>query len=258
MNDRRLATGDQPKIVIRNLCVNFKDLEILKGINLTISANTIVGIIGPAHSGKTTLLRTLNRLDAEKADFRRTGDVLFDGREVRQYELAQLRRRIGLIFATPLPLPGSIFANITYGPRLKGVVRRTELLAITERCLRAAFLWDEVKDRLETSALRLSGGQQQRLCIARTLALNPEVIMMDEPCSGLDPISTAQIESAMRELKKQYTFVLVTNNTKQAARVADVTAFFLSGELVEAGPSEQIFTKPRDQRTEDYITGKIG
>ena len=246
------------KISVRDLSVSYQDHQILKGVNLSIPANTIVGIIGPAHSGKTTFLRTLNRLDDGSRGMRRTGEVLFKGREVEQYELAMLRRCIGLIFATPLPLPGTIFANITYGPRLKGIRRKSELEEITERCLRSAFLWDEVKDRLDSSALRLSGGQQQRLCIARTLALDPEVIMMDEPCSGLDPISTAQIENAMRELKKEYTFVLVTNNTKQAARVADLTAFFMSGELIEVGPSERVFTTPRDRRTEDYITGKIG
>jgi phosphate transport system ATP-binding protein len=246
------------KIAVRDLQVSYKNRGILKGVNLTIPANTIVGIIGPAHSGKTTLLRTINRLDAGRPEFSRRGEVLLDGRDVMEYDLALLRRRVGFIFASPLPLPGTILANVTYGPRLKGISRKSELEAITERCLRAAFLWDETRERLSASALRLSGGQQQRLCIARTLALEPEVILMDEPCSGLDPISTSQIERAMGELQKQYTFVLVTNNTKQAARVAATTAFFLSGELVEVGPSDQVFTRPRDKRTEDYISGKIG
>jgi len=231
---------------------------ILRGVNLDIAANTIVSVIGPAHSGKTSLLRVINRLIETQHEFTRSGDVLLDGEEVRRVDIDVLRRRVGLIFATPVPLPGTIFDNIAYGPRLQHHHRRHQLADIVERSLRAAFLWDEVKDRLSTSALRLSGGQQQRLCIARTIAVDPEVIMMDEPTSGLDPISTAQIETAMRELKKHYTWVLVTNNTKQAARVSDRVAFFLSGELVEEGEAAQIFTKPKDKRTDDYVSGRIG
>jgi phosphate transport system ATP-binding protein len=227
-------------------------------VNLDIEANTIVSVIGPSHSGKTTLLRVINRLVETQREFLRSGDVLLDREEVRRLDIDVLRRRVGLIFATPVPLPATIFDNIAYGPRLKGSLRRSRLAEIVERSLRAAALWDEVKDRLQMSALRLSGGQQQRLCIARTIAVDPEVIMMDEPTSGLDPISTAQIETAMRELKQQYTFILVTNNTKQAARISDRVAFFLSGELVEVGDAAQIFTKPRDKRTDDYVSGRIG
>jgi phosphate transport system ATP-binding protein len=188
----------------------------------------------------------------------RTGQIRLNDLPIEHWDLARLRRHIGIVFATPLPLPGTIRYNLAYGPRLKGIRRRSELDAVVESSLRAAFLWDEVKDRLDTSALRLSGGQQQRLCIARTLAVNPEIIMLDEPCSGLDPISTAQVESAMRELKRRYTFLLVTNNTKQAARVADRVAFFLGGQLIEIGPPGQLFTRPRDQRTDDYLSGRIG
>ena len=247
-----------PKISIRNLAVAVKEQPILRDVNLGIEANTIVSVIGPAHSGKTTLLRVINRMIETQREFLRSGDVLLDGTEVRRLDIDVLRRRVGLIFATPVPLPGTIFDNIAYGPRLQRRHRRQKLADIVERSLRASALWDEVKDRLSTSALRLSGGQQQRLCIARTIAVDPEVIMMDEPTSGLDPISTAQIENAMRELKQRFTWVLVTNNVKQAARVSDRVAFFLSGELVEIGEAAQLFTKPKDKRTDDYVSGRIG
>jgi phosphate transport system ATP-binding protein len=238
------------KIAIRNLAVAVNKRLILRGVDLDIEANSIVSVIGPAHSGKTTLLRVINRLIETQRELLRSGDVLLDGTEVRKLDIDVLRRRVGLIFASPVPLPGTIFDNVAYGQRLKARLHRSQL--------RAAALWDEVKDRLHTSALRLSGGQQQRLCIARTVAVNPEVIMMDEPTSGLDPISTAQIENAMRELKSRFTWVLVTNNVKQAARVSDRVAFFLSGELVEEGEAAQIFTTPRHRRTDDYVSGRIG
>jgi phosphate transport system ATP-binding protein len=247
-----------PKISIRELAVAVNKRLILRGVDLDIAANTIVSVIGPAHSGKTTLLRVINRLIETQREFLRSGDVLLDGTEVRRLDIDVLRRRVGLIFATPVPLPGTIFDNIAYGPRLQQRHSRQRLADIVERSLRASALWDEVKDRLSASALRLSGGQQQRLCIARTIAVDPEVIMMDEPTSGLDPISTAQIENAMRELKPRFTWVLVTNNVKQAARVSDRVAFFLSGELVEEGEAAQIFTTPRDRRTDDYVSGRIG
>jgi phosphate transport system ATP-binding protein len=246
------------KIIAENLVITFDSKPILKNINLTIRAGEIFAIIGPAHSGKTTFLRAINRLIENTPGFVRTGSLLLDKRDVRQWDVDTLRRKVGLIFATPIPLPGTIFDNVAYGPRLKGIRNLRTLAEIVERSLRAAFLWDEVKDRLFSSALRLSGGQQQRLCIARTLAVDPEVVMMDEPCSGLDPISTAQIEQALRELKKDYTFILVTNNVKQAARISDRTAFFLGGELVELGPTTSIFTAPKDKRTDDYVSGRIG
>jgi phosphate transport system ATP-binding protein len=246
------------KISVRDLHVLYGDHEVLKGVSFTVHEHEILSIIGPAHSGKTTLLRTLNRLTDREREFRRVGEVMIDGREIRSWDLALLRRTVGMIFATPVPIPGTIYDNVAYGPRLQGITRRKKLTDAVERSLRAAFLWDEVRDRLDSSALRLSGGQQQRLCIARTIAVDPEVILMDEPCSGLDPISTAQIESAMRDLKKDYTFVLVTNNTKQAARVSDRVAFFMSGELIELGESAQIFTVPKDPRTDDYVSGRIG
>jgi len=246
------------KIAANNLAVAVGERLILRGVDLKIEANTIVSVIGPAHSGKTTLLRVINRLIETQHEFLRSGDVLLDGGEVRRLDIDVLRRRVGLIFATPIPLPGTIFDNIAYGPRLKARLNKSRLADVVEESLRAAALWDEVKDRLQTSALRLSGGQQQRLCIARTIAVDPEVIMMDEPTSGLDPISTAQIENAMRELKSRFTWVLVTNNVKQAARVSDRVAFFLSGELVEEGEAAQIFTKPKDKRTDDYVSGRIG
>lgn len=248
----------QEKIIAQNINVTVNTKPVLKNINLTVFQQEILAIIGPAHSGKTTFLRAINRLIENQPGFSRTGNLLLDGIDVRQCNIDNLRRKVGLIFATPVPLPGTIFDNIAYGPRLKGIRRMRTLAEIVEKSLRAAFLWDEVKDRLFTSALRLSGGQQQRLCIARTLAVEPEVVMMDEPCSGLDPISTAQIEQAMRELKNRYTFVLVTNNVKQAARISDRTAFFFSGELVELGTTSQIFTTPKDKRTDDYVSGRIG
>jgi phosphate transport system ATP-binding protein len=232
----------------------------LRRVNLSIAANRILGVVGPSSSGKSTLLRCLNRM----ADFipgaRHEGRILLDGADIHgpQVEPADLRRRVGMVFDTPVPLPRSIYDNIAYGPRLHGVVERRRLDELVETSLKAAILWEEVKDRLDASALRLSGGQQQRLCIARTIALDPEVVLLDEPCSGLDPISTFKIEEALSELKERYTIVLVTNNTKQAARVSDEVAYFLMGELVEHGPAQQIFTVPRDQRTDDYISGRFG
>jgi len=246
------------KLAISNLNAWYDRHQVLKEINLNIVPNEILAVIGPAHSGKSTLLRIINRLTESCPGLRWQGSVWLDGQNINRLPPTELRRRIGLIFATPVPLPGTIFDNVAYGPRLRGHPRKRLLTDTVERCLRAASLWEEVKDRLHTSALRLSGGQQQRLCIARTLAVDPELILMDEPCSGLDPISTAQIENTLRELKSRYTFILVTNNTKQAARVSDRVAFFLSSELIELGPVSQIFTAPKDPRTDDYLAGRIG
>ena len=248
------------KFTIKNLNSYFGGIPGLKQITLDIPANLILGIIGPAGSGKTTFLRTLNRLNDLLPDFHAEGQVLLDGEDIYHptYDVVALRRRVGMLFALPVPLPMSIYDNVVYGPRLLGIRGRDRLDAVVEKSLTDAFLWDEVKDRLKLSGMRLSGGQQQRLCLARVLALNPEVILLDEPCSGLDPISTAKIEEALTILKATYTVVLVTNNTKQAARVADNTAFFLLGDLIEYGPSLGIFTAPRDKRTNDYVTGRFG
>jgi len=246
------------KIKVEDYHFYFGHHPVLKSVSLTINANEVFSIIGPAHSGKTTFLRAINRMNDDVDNCRHEGKIYLDGKEVYSIDKNILRRRIGMIFATPIPLPGTIFNNVAYGPRLKGLKSLASLRNLVEKSLRAAYLWDEVKDRLSTSALRLSGGQQQRLCVARALAVEPEVLMMDEPCSGLDPISTAKIEDALRQLKKEYTILLVTNNTKQAARVADNIAFFLSGELVEVGTPEAIFTNPKDKRTDDYIAGRMG
>ena len=248
------------KISVQNLSVFFGRHQALRGLTLNVTANRILGIIGPASSGKTTFLRTLNRMNDLDPESRAEGRVLMDGADIYHpsQSAVQLRKRVGMVFALPMPLPMSIYDNVIYGPRLSGIRNRATLDEIVERTLTAAFLWDEVKDRLNMLALRLSGGQQQRLCLARTLAMDPEVVLLDEPCSGLDPISTARIEDALAVLKARYTIILVTNNTKQASRVADETAFFLMGELVEMGETAQVFTVPRDQRTSDYVTGRFG
>ena len=245
---------------VQNLKVSYGSVVSLKGLTLGIEKNKILSIIGPANSGKTTFLKTLNRLiDIVAPDAKISGRVLLDGKDIyKDYEPAILRQKVGIIFAMPLPLPISIFENIAYGPRRQGNHDKKRLMETAENSLRAAYLWDEVKDRMNEPAMQLSGGQQQRLCIARTLALEPEVILFDEPCSALDPISTAKVEEAMLKLKDNYTIVLVTNNTKQAARVGDQTAFFLMGELVELEETGKIFTSPKDKRTEDYISGRFG
>jgi phosphate transport system ATP-binding protein len=248
------------KISIRNLEVRFGEARALRGIDLDIPAREIMGIIGPAGAGKTAFLRSLNRLNDLDPNCNVSGTVLLEGRDIYApgTDVVALRKRVGMLFALPVALPMSIFDNVTYGPRLSGMRGRGDLAACVERSLKAAFLWEEVKDRLSLSGLRLSGGQQQRLCLARVLAMEPEVILLDEPCSGLDPVSTSRIEEALVELKSDYTIVLVTNNTKQAARVADSTVFFLGGEVVEVGPTTRLFTAPRDSRTDDYVSGRFG
>lgn len=250
----------QTKIVTEELSVWYENQQALKSISLNVETNEILGVIGPANSGKTTFLQTLNRLIDLTSQTRISGRVLIDNEDIfgSDIDIERLRRKVGMIFALPMPLPMSIFDNVAYGPKMSGIKKRDLLEEIVEESLKAAYLWDEIKNRLSHSALVLSGGQQQRLCIARTLALKPEVILFDEPCSGLDPISTAKVEEAMQELKNNYTLVLVTNNTKQAARVADRTAFFLMGELIEIDNTQQIFTVPKDKRTEDYISGRFG
>jgi phosphate transport system ATP-binding protein len=248
------------KIDIKDLTVYHQEAALLKHVTMDIAASQILSIIGPSGSGKTTFLRTLNRMNELELGFRLEGLVRLDSADIYgpEYDVVQLRKKVGIVFALPVALPMSIYENVVYGPRLAGVRDRSQLDELVERSLKAAFMWNEVKDRLDTSALRLSGGQQQRLCLARVLAMEPQVILLDEPCSGLDPISTAKIEEALTVLKKEYTIILVTNNTKQAARVADETAFFLMGELIEVGPTERIFTAPNEQKTNDYITGRFG
>jgi phosphate transport system ATP-binding protein len=249
------------KIATRDFRVFHGRETALRGVTLDIPCHRILGVIGPAGSGKTTFLRALNRLNDLVPEMHAEGRMLLDGQDIYHpaFDAVSLRKRVGMLFALPVALPMSIYENVVYGPRLSGIRARARLDAIVERSLQAAFLWDEVKDRLSMSGLRLSGGQQQRLCLARVLAMEElEVILLDEPCSGLDPISTAKIEDALTALKERYTIILVTNNTKQAARVADDTAFFLMGELIEYGVTEKIFTVPDDSRTNEYVTGRFG
>ncbi|MGE5798673.1 MAG: phosphate ABC transporter ATP-binding protein PstB [Ignavibacteria bacterium] len=248
------------KFHIQKLNFYFNKIQALKEINIDIQSNKILGVIGPASSGKTTFLRALNRMNDLEYGSEMDGIILLDDKNIYEpdYNVVELRRRVGMVFAMPVPLPMSIYENIVYGPKISGNNDRKHLEELTEKSLKAAYLWDEVKDRLKTSAMRLSGGQQQRLCLARVLAMEPDVILLDEPCSGLDPISTAKIEDALAELKKEYTIILVTNNTKQAARVSDNTAFFLMGELIEYGKTGQIFTAPSNPQTNEYITGRFG
>jgi phosphate transport system ATP-binding protein len=245
---------------VRDFSHWFGNESTLKKITFDVRRNEILGIIGPAGSGKSTFLGALNRLNDLVRGSRTEGTIEIDGRDIYgpDTDVAGLRRRLGIVFATPIPLPRSIFENVVFGARLAGVRKKHILAGLAEDSLEKAGLWEEVKDRLESSGCQLSGGQQQRLCIARVLALKPDVILLDEPCSGLDPISTAKIEDSLRRLKKDYTIILVTNNTKQAARVADRTAFFLGGELVEIGETRKIFTTPDDQRTDDYLRGRFG
>ena len=243
---------------IRDLSLHFGGLCVIKKISFDIQKNEIFTIIGPANSGKTSFLQTLNRLNDLNFDFRKEGTVLLGNQDIDSLDVEELRKRVGIVFALPFPLPLSVFENVVYGPRMHGIKNKAQLVTIAEKSLREAFLWDEVKDRLHKPAMNLSGGQQQRLCIARILAVEPEVILFDEPTSGLDPISTARVEETMRLLCERYTIVLVTNNVAQAARVGMRTAFFLMGELVELDLTKTIFTNPRDQRTDDYVTGKFG
>ncbi|MDR2251672.1 MAG: phosphate ABC transporter ATP-binding protein [Endomicrobium sp.] len=247
------------KIKIENLSCYYNKKCVLDSLNLNVVKNEILGVIGPANSGKTTFLRTLNRMNDFDIMYSRKGNVYLDGDNIFGIDAENLRRRIGMLFAMPIPLPMSIYDNITYAPQLLGLVtKKVDLDSMVERVLVDASLWDEVKDRLGASAMNMSGGQQQRLCIARVLAINPEVILFDEPCSGLDPISTAKVEEVMVELKEKYTIVLVTNNVKQASRISDRTAFFLMGKVIEVDKTGKLFVSPKEKATEDYITGRFG
>jgi len=247
-------------IEVRGLSQYLGAARRLNALDLDVRRNEILGIIGPARSGKSTFLCALNRLNDLVRGSRMEGTITIDGRNIYdpEVDVVELRRKLGMVFATPVPLPRSIFENVAFGARRAGVRGRARLESIVRDSLEKGGLWGEVQDRLATSALKLSGGQQQRLCLARILAVKPEFILLDEPTSGLDPISTMKIEESLRHLKKDYTIILVTNNTKQAARVADRTAFFLSGELVEVGPTAKIFTAPEDRRTDDYLRGRFG
>jgi len=248
------------KIAIDRLRLSFGTNIVLKNITINVYKNTITGFMGPSGSGKSTLISVINKMIDFEDNVKIHGKVSIDGKDILENSSNPviLRRRVGTVFAVPIPLPRSIFENIAYGPRLKGITSRRDLHNIVEESLKKAFLWDEVKDRLSLSALKLSGGQQQRLCLARTLALKPEIILLDEPCSGLDPISTAKIEDALNELKSEYTIILVSNNTKQIARITDFAAFFYMGELIEYNTTDRVFTTPLEKQTEDYIQGKFG
>ncbi|HVY32266.1 MAG TPA: phosphate ABC transporter ATP-binding protein [Polyangiaceae bacterium] len=246
------------KLRFERFGVSYGGNVALRELTLSIASNTIHAIIGPARSGKTSLLRSINRLASDVDQALLSGSLQLDGEDLLALDRTALRRRVGMVFATPQPLPGSIYDNLAFGPRRSGLKSRRDLDARVESGLKSADLWEEVKDRLRQPASALSGGQQQRLCIARSLALSPEVILLDEPCSGLDPISTFKIEQTLRALKSQLTCVLVTNNTKQAARVSDRTAFMLSGELIEDAPTSALFTTPQDRRTADYVEGRFG
>ncbi len=260
MNDAIPVVAPPTCVQTRNLNLYYGPKQALKNIHSQFAMNSITALIGPSGCGKSTFLRCLNRMNDLIDNVKIEGEVLLDEQNIyaRGVDVVGLRQRVGMVFQKPNPFPMSIFDNVAYGPRLRGARRGSTLENLVEESLRGAALWDEVKDDLKKSALALSGGQQQRLCIARALATKPEVLLMDEPCSALDPISTLKIEELMRELKEKFTIVIVTHNMQQAARVSDATGFFLLGELVEMDASSQIFTDPNDKRTEDYITGRFG
>ena len=250
---------EKDKFTIKDLDLFYGDFQALKKISMHIPEKEITAFIGPSGCGKSTLLKSLNRMNDLVEGCKTTGTLLLDGETINQMKNVNLlRKRVGMVFQKPNPFPMSIYDNVAYGPRTHGIRKKSELDAIVEDSLKKAAIWDETKDRLKKSALGMSGGQQQRLCIARALAVQPEVLLMDEPTSALDPISTTKIEDLALELKKQYTIVMVTHNMQQAARISDKTAFFLLGEMVEMNDTETIFSKPKDKRTDDYITGRFG
>ena len=253
------AVDDSVKFHVNNLELYYKDFHALKSVSMDIPQKKITAFIGPSGCGKSTFLKTLNRMNDLVAGCRITGDVQLNGEDIYgDMDVNHLRKRVGMVFQNPNPFPKSIYDNIAYGPRTHGIRSKQKLDAIVEKSLRQAAIWDELKDRLKKSALGLSGGQQQRLCIARALAIEPEVILMDEPTSALDPISTSRIEDLAMELKKEYTIIMVTHNMQQATRISDKTAFFLLGEMVEYTDTDQLFSMPQNKKTEDYITGRFG
>ncbi len=247
------------KFTIKDLNLHYGSFQALKGINMSMKANEVTAFIGPSGCGKSTFLKSLNRMNDLVEGCRIDGTILLDGVDAySDIEVSELRKRVGMVFQKPNPFPMSVYDNIAYGPRTHGIRKKAVLDDLVEESLTNAAIWDELKDRLKKSALGLSGGQQQRLCIARALAVQPEVLLMDEPTSALDPISTSKIEDLVMELKSKYTIIMVTHNMQQAARVSDKTAFFLLGEVIEFGETQQIFADPKDKRTEDYITGRFG
>ena len=258
MDNKHMA--NEVKMSVKDLDLYYGQKQALKNINMDIHSNAITALIGPSGCGKSTFLKTLNRMNDLIDNVKITGQVTLDGEDIfdRNMDVTMLRKRVGMVFQQPNPFPMSVYDNIAYGPRVHGIKSKAKLDEIVEESLRGAAIWDEVKDNLKKSALRLSGGQQQRICIARALATKPEVILMDEPTSALDPISTTKIEDLMEELKRQYTVVVVTHNMQQAVRVSEYTAFFLVGDMVEYGETKELFTYPKDKRTEDYITGRFG
>lgn len=258
--DLTMDNREKIKIDVQRLNLHYGGNHALKDVDMKIRENAITAFIGPSGCGKSTFLKCLNRMNDLVESVKIEGTILLDGENIydKQVDTTLLRKKVGMVFQQPNPFPMSIYDNIAYGPRIHGIKNRGRLDEIVENALRGAAIWEEVKDRLQKSALGLSGGQQQRLCIARALAVQPEVLLMDEPTSALDPISTLKVEELMEDLKKQYTVVIVTHNMQQAARVSDDTAFFLVGEVVEMAPTADLFSRPRDQRTEDYITGRFG
>ena len=247
------------KIIVKDVDLFYGNFQALKKVNLRVESNEIIAFIGPSGCGKSTLLKSLNRMNDLVEGCRITGELTLDGQRIYgDIDVNELRKRVGMVFQKPNPFPMSVYDNVAFGPRTHGVRSKVALDEIVETSLKNAAIWEELKDRLKKSALGLSGGQQQRLCIARALAVQPEVLLMDEPTSALDPISTAKIEDLVLELKKNYTIVMVTHNMQQATRVSDKTAFFLLGEIIESGETDSLFSMPRDKRTEDYITGRVG
>ena len=249
---------NKPIITVRDMNLWYGQIQALKNINIDIPERSITALIGPSGCGKSTFLKSLNRMQDLVSSVKMTGDIRYQGQDIFEAEVNTLRKEIGMVFQKPNPFPMSIYDNIAYGPRTHGIKNKAQLDEIVEKALRGAAIWDEVKDRLKKNALGLSGGQQQRLCIARALAVEPKVLLMDEPTSALDPISTSRIEDLAMELKEKYTIVIVTHNMQQAVRISDQTAFFLLGDLVEYGNTEELFSQPKDKRTEDYITGRFG
>lgn len=259
-NDGANTNNGAPKIEIRQLNIYYGAFRAIKDVSISLSRNKIIAFIGPSGCGKSTLLRGINRMNDLIEGCRTTGEIMIDGMSIsgRSVDINLLRKRVGMVFQKPNPFPMSIYDNVAYGPRTHGIRTKAMLDEIVEESLKSAAIWDEVKDRLRRNALSLSGGQQQRMCIARALAVQPDILLMDEPTSALDPISTSKIEDLVLELKKEYTIVMVTHNMQQAARISDITAFFLLGEIIEAGDTEKVFSVPEDKRTEDYITGRFG